>query len=360
MQFWSAFSVIGVISYFSQFFIPIRYRQVVPIAFSVWLIFISGFRYMIGFDYEGYIDLFYNVNIGDIYPEISFILLSTFLRNLGFDYQAMFLVYAFFTIVFIYLGCRYWVNNTMLAMLLYALIPYYYWFSMNGIRQGLAISIVFWGTKYILNRNFTKYVAVVIIASFIHTSAIITIINYWIVFKRFTIQQHVLIVLASLFLFAINIIPDVFTGILTLISPDSIRYIMYVDALEESINIKMLLLNAIFWLIILLASNKLKDNKYNVFLNMVTLSFIIACLLSFSQTLSRTRTYYDIFIILGLAVLPNLFKDTRYRYSLVLLLILYSTAHFLFSLSNVPTLGSINSYYSASNIIYEFNFKLFQ
>lgn len=60
-----------------------------------------------------------------------------------------------------------------LSIMYYSLI--YYIMTFSGIRQWLAISIVFWASKYVFERKYIKYILYIILASLFHNTAIFSI-----------------------------------------------------------------------------------------------------------------------------------------------------------------------------------------
>ena len=90
MFFWSLLAAISVLygvlqNFFSKIFAKIGYKLILII-----LVVFSGFRYMIGNDYESYIKWFDIIDMDDIYPEYSFRLLVKILTENGFDFQMLF------------------------------------------------------------------------------------------------------------------------------------------------------------------------------------------------------------------------------------------------------------------------------
>lgn len=59
------------------------------------------------------------------------------------------------------------------AIFIYSLL--YYFLTYSGIRQMLAVSIVFWASKYMIEKRYVKYVLYVVVASLFHNSAVIAL-----------------------------------------------------------------------------------------------------------------------------------------------------------------------------------------
>ena len=130
-------------------------RIVIYILFMV-LCFIAGFRFEIGWDYESYMTMFYNTEIDDIYPEISFRLISVFFREWGFDFQIIFVIFSILTSFFLWVGLRYYLKDWMqmtIAIVIYSLMLEGYWMTLSQIRQFLAIAIFVFAVDLFLKGN---------------------------------------------------------------------------------------------------------------------------------------------------------------------------------------------------------------
>ena len=89
-----------------------------------------------------------------------------------------------------------------LAIALYVLTGYYT-FSMNGIRQYMAAGILILGAKYLFSEKksgFLKYLALVLIAWTIHSSALIMIPVYFIVRRRAWTPFTTVLLIGTVFL----------------------------------------------------------------------------------------------------------------------------------------------------------------
>ena len=151
------------------------------------LLFFALFRYEIGGDYGSYETMYFTVDIDDglPYPEYSFKLISHVLRSLGFDYQMLFIVYSLIFFLFFWKGLKYHASNycvVMGAIFIFAVESKFggYLWSMGGIRAFAAIAIVFFASRYAVERNALKFAFWIIIASLFHISAFISLIMYYI------------------------------------------------------------------------------------------------------------------------------------------------------------------------------------
>lgn len=153
-----------------------------PLSFNVAyfiIIFISIFRFDVGYDYPAYYNTFYPTSLFGGFEEIDIfepfsrqlIILS---RLLGSPYWIMAL-FGILTYFFVYITIKDWKYRG------YALLIYvcFLWLpSTDIIRQSLAISIILYAYKYVIQKKFIKYLIFVLLAIMFHTSALIGIAIY--------------------------------------------------------------------------------------------------------------------------------------------------------------------------------------
>lgn len=155
---------------------------------------------------------------------ITLCIVGMFRFDVGWDYPAYYnsvLEYSslekrkFELFNYLLIGCAYYLNSPFIVFGLYAGLTYYfilttlkqhsvdfklaflifffifYIFSFGAIRQALALSITFWGWRYIKSQCFFRYLLVCIVAMLFHSSAIIALLVYpayhWLNFKKIVI-----------------------------------------------------------------------------------------------------------------------------------------------------------------------------
>jgi hypothetical protein len=147
----------------------------------------EAFRYEVGIDYGTY-EKFYNIiiNAGSISSipewfkiEYSFIGLSFISRDLINSPQLIFITYAVLTNLFIFGGIYFYRKETSMSSMTYMYACLFYLTTMNVMRQMVAVSIIFFASKFILERSFFKYMLFVMLATIFHTSAIGGIVLYF-------------------------------------------------------------------------------------------------------------------------------------------------------------------------------------
>ncbi len=142
---------------------------------------ISGLRYNVGVDYATYYKMFTYLQNGFVYRddvEPLFAYISQLWVDIGAGHFVYFAFWAFLQVFFVYYGLK---NHQYLYPFIGLVIflgPYYLsW--MNGIRQSIVACVFVWACKFIINKEFIKYCAVIIICSFMHKSAIILLPIYF-------------------------------------------------------------------------------------------------------------------------------------------------------------------------------------
>lgn len=118
----------------------------------------------------------------------GFYLVTYIVARLFRDYHWGLFAYAFLVQLFVYLGfCRYkQLLNTEIwfGMLLYYLTLYN--FSLNLLRQSIAVAIIFFATSFIFERKYIRFFLLFIIAMTFHSSAImgICILAIYLLFRQ--------------------------------------------------------------------------------------------------------------------------------------------------------------------------------
>lgn len=143
------------------------------------LTFISTIRYGVGYDYFSYQEIFFDP---PDFIEWAFKLLIDVSRNI---YEDSFIFFVFLTSI-INQGVFFDAVCKNIAPDMYLLISYFYvttdtyFFYLNGIRQGIAVAITFWGFRFIENKKLIHFIITTIIASLFHGSALIVIFGYYV------------------------------------------------------------------------------------------------------------------------------------------------------------------------------------
>lgn len=325
---------------------------------SLW--FFTSFRYMIGWDYQAYVLMFYNSNIGDYYPEFSFNLMVTLLRNIGFEYQSVFLFYATLTLLFLWMGINKYTNNrveVLLIIVLYIFMPHLYWYSLSAIRQELAMAIFFWGSYFLFEDKTWKFFASVCFAAFWHYSALFLIVFYLLYKMEIKLIYHYIIIFIAIILGKMNIAVIFFKYFFDFIGKYQ-GYAMPLQFTDNSTGLGIVFFVFMYLICTILLNFSFPKNR--VLLNMSTLFMVSIWVLTFSDAIYRFSLYFIIFytLLVGKLISKLIYKRSFFVGYIFLFLFAFL---FLNHIAKVPVDGNgiLHPFLSANNITYKFNFELF-
>lgn len=332
------------------------------IKYGYWIIFlslflISGFRVVgTGTDttlYKLYfetIDL-YNYNTTWLDFEIGYYLLNEFVRLITDDYQYIFILAAFVT--------QYLINKTLkdyslsysLSIFLYITLFFYY-HSFNILRQYIAISLVFFSIKYIINKDLWKFLCIVLIASLFHRTALIMLPFYWI--SRWNISNLMYIIL-TLIAIIFSIATDKIVHLISLVIP---KFTFYVNYSQEGASVNSIILIISIVIIFSLIYRKrliLKDKSTTIYINLVYFALFFNILVKGNFVFSRIGEYFYIFILLLIPVcIKILNKYIRVILYLLIIPIMFLYHNYLMSSNNsgvVPYESNFNIIETSSSIL---------
>lgn len=150
--------------------------------------FVVGFRNGVGVDWKGYKDLFEDIsaNIPSYKVEFGYYIINKWVAMIGGSAEIMFFIVALISWFFIFKS----VPKILLPLTLFFLYAdeVFFW-SMNGVRQFVALSIFLYSIRFIINRTLIKYLFFIIIAILFHTSAVLLLPLYFIPFQKLYNQK---------------------------------------------------------------------------------------------------------------------------------------------------------------------------
>jgi transmembrane protein EpsG len=155
-------------------------------------ILLIGLRKNVGSDYHGYVQFFDNLNtnrqvffisfekqMSAIGFEPAYTLINYLVKKSGLGVEIVFLISAGISLCFFYFGITKYSKKPSLSFVLF-LIGGGYGFLVNGVRQGIAAAIFFYSCRYIIEKNFFRYLFFLIFAALFHFSALILVPVYFI------------------------------------------------------------------------------------------------------------------------------------------------------------------------------------
>jgi len=337
-------SLIAYISVFSvsalllSFGVKRSSKFIRSIAVLIPIVFV-GLRLNVGTDYVAYVymyDLFSAININEYIAltensiEIGYYLLIQLAQLLGGYSWVMFFLSSLITISVAYLAIkRLAPNNIPMVFFLYlmTILP----FTLNGIRQGIAMSIVFFALSYIISGKFKKFLLFILLAATFHTSALLLLPLYLlralVLNRRYdnTLTLTLSVVLAATVGIGLPVLVGFGSGIPLL--GDYLEY--------EGRQVGVGLLDVVFKLVPLIAvfctymAVVKKDKSAKVFATLILLEVATLGLGSISAVFIRVSYYLAIGGLVYLALIPSSFSSHRLRRLMKMIIVLYGIVFFV-------------------------------
>lgn len=320
-----------------------NHYKVNDIFICVFLIFISGFRFMVGIDYENYMNG-YNSPDKILYEPIWYVV-TYFLNYFGFSHQSFFLLTSFIIVSCTFYAARKFdISITIFVMFMFVITNLYIE-SMNLVRQYVAISIAFLAFIYRSRGDIFRYAFLIILAFLCHTTALICIPIFELVRFRYNITILLLLIVVSLVLG--ESISSYFINFISSHTDSSFVYSSYLTNktyLVISTGTYKYLLNIIALYYILRQNKILGSNVYPI-LNLFVISVCMYNIFLYFDVGIRLSKYFFYFIIL---LIPHSLKKCGHVYDYLIIVIL-SIGLLLFTLKDV---------YTDAYTPFRFNFKL--
>ncbi len=271
----------------------------------IFLTLICGLRENVGTDYSLYRYYYYNIEDNSRF-EIAFKSIIEFLNHLGISYNVFLLIISMLTIFLFYFAIKKY-SKKPAASIFYFITLGYYAYSFNIIRQMLAIAITLIGIKYIKEKNFLKYLIVILIASSFHLTALLMIPAYFLLNLKNNRRNNLLLLGICV------TIPFLYTRIFNFVVTNFEQYSMYAT-INDYTFIKPGLgtyivgfVNVILYIIMFLKRKKINDidEMNNNYFKLFSYSLVFTGL-SFANSVAVRGGYYlSIYLIF---LLPDLGK----------------------------------------------------
>ena len=149
------------------------------------LFLLAAFRDGIGYDYENYRRIFSLITIDKVPQGSSNVEWGFYLLNvISYSFTIVIFISALIAIPMkIKLICEY-SEDGLLSLIMY-FTSVFIMFDMGVIRQGIAITFMLFSVKYIINRDFKKFLLVILCGSLFHITILVTIPLYFLSYMEF-------------------------------------------------------------------------------------------------------------------------------------------------------------------------------
>lgn len=172
--------------------------------------FISGTRWCVGADYMAYRKQFSGTSDIHIYYENKEYLWYYFvsiINKLGLHFTIGLGITSFFQLYFIVKTLKEY-KYILIALPFILFANFFFWEMMNGMRQILVASIMFYASKYIYEKKYIKYYSLLVCCYFIHHSVIILAPLFFIPKSFHIADKRTLCLIIFLICFAIGRVPQ--------------------------------------------------------------------------------------------------------------------------------------------------------
>lgn len=350
---WLAY-VILLILFLSASFLKLKQGR---LAFSIFLIafltFLAGGRADYGVDYEEYRKIFESVPslseffspdvLTDIHGEYFFLFLCSVLKSMGLSFEEFSVVFAFLSVFITVYAFNKFGWSVSAAVLLY-FSHNYFLKEMGQIRNGLSSAILLMAFYYLKNFENKKYFLSVMLASFMHSAALVFFLAYFAIKRSFPFLFVLLV-----FAFVLGAVGwlDMVLGLVGQYLPSRLNDYIGTEyysniGLSNPQTVKQMIFCILFFLIFVeFSKNKKFSNDmavvsfgYAVKIYMASVFFLLI-FVEFDLLARRMASYFAIVEPVMLAQCLYLFAtigDRRRYFLLVAFIVLYASSSIFFNL----------------------------
>ena len=331
------FVYVGLIIFFVSSILFFRYKEnkeKYKLLFlwvsGVLFIILSSLRYKIGFDYSTYETLFYQIGNGTNKEnlEIGFLLLNKAVFFFRGDYRIfLFIVNTIMTVLVFWWIYRF---SKFPEISVFFYFAFQFWAcSMNLLRQSIALSIFLLSYQSLLERNFIKYIIIVLIAASFHQSILIMIPFYFLLYQNIT--KLYLIIISILFVLGYVFFDFIVYGIFDILFSD---YQKYIDTIYWNSNsISYIIFPCIYLLFVLYHAKKLINDceKNKILINSCIYGSFISFFITKHFILERFSLYFFIFSLILIPEIIFFDKKASKKNIVFLFSIILGLSYFSFS-----------------------------
>lgn len=293
-----------------------RDKKIVFIILLFSLVSISALRYNVGKDFFDYYNFYMNIdNLKSMNYEIGFYLINKVLHVIFKNPQFFFL---FTSLIINFFVCKSIMSSKgSKAMGLYIYIcGTFFFFSLNGVRQSIAIALFYYSLYFLKNNNFIKYFFINMIGALFHTSALVFLPLYFLLKKKINTKLKIIIILSTYFF---SFVASKY--IILLLS--STKYNFYLSKAGYftlgSFNISSII-NLILFLLYEFLITK-KDKEDIIYSNIHFFGIIVSIFLPILPLVNR---FFVSFKYIEVLSVPNLMEKIKYgRFAKIIVYSLY-------------------------------------
>ncbi len=276
------------------------------VALAGLLVLFVGLRYNTGADWNLYKQIF-NGTLSN--TEYGYLLLNkTFNTIFGNYYVLQFSA----TLFFVFSVCRLYKKEAPYPIAALTLLMCFMLFNilMAQIRQSISIGIIVLFSNYIFERKPIRFLLVIFVASFFHTSAITAIPLYFLYKNYGKALPVVLILVANIFYFYPESLKTIVLQIAPILPEDfSTKAVLYMESLfaqKVQFNTGLFYLSQLAIILLIVLFVKTNNNKTAFFVNSLAMFAIIKAFSSSVYILGRLESYYLVYGVVAFTYIWDL------------------------------------------------------
>lgn len=365
MLFWCVLSCVSFTISIIMLFCKDIYRKWIIYLYILYIGGISAFRYMIGTDYYQYCVIWqqwennWDFELFAGHEPVFDVILQS-LKATGFETQSLFFVYTLLTFAILYRAIKYFFKSNIeifFAWLCYAMCLDGFWFSMNGIRQALAMAIMLYVSRYVVEKKPINFIFGCLLASLCHYSSLLFVFMYFIPIEKVCIKKILIFMIVGAGIALSGIADKMIESIAVMLIGDNEvigKYLVYLGA--ESRVLVAPYYNALIILLYAILIKNNCDHKMIFILNMSAVYVFFFFVFNMGEFIRVRQGVVLYCILLNASLISILYK--RYKMHLALLIIIaMMCSNFAYRIYEYGNITSITP--SGSNIEYMTNFNLY-
>jgi GDPmannose 4,6-dehydratase len=244
--------------------------------------------------------------------------------EIGFDFNYFLLFLGVFSSICLFFIFKNNTNQVYLAVAVFMAKGFLYYF-FTAQRQILAMCICWLALKYALEKKGIRFLLLILIASTLHSSAIIFVFVYFISNLRINNQWTINILIGSIFIGVFKIGVIIGLVVSSYLPFGSEKVIDYLENEGSGINILNFfeMIPIMFFIIVTRTKMEASSRNFNLFFNLNLIFFVLTFAFYDFAIIARLKGYFVIGYILMIVSLVTQIKNKKTGYMLVVLILIY-------------------------------------
>ena len=269
---------------------------------------VSAIRLNVGNDYLNYVEFMHLVYYNAYVPtEAGFNALTYLIYALcGFEnYLLVFACFSFATVYFFMKGIYRQSEWFTMSFALFMLLGYYFQ-SLSTVRYYLALGMALYSIKYVISKDWPRFVFIVIVASLFHKSALVVLLLYGLAQLNWKRWMYLLLLTAGV---SCLFLSDIYLKIVVFLYPsyENTEYLSGGTSVANIVRCAAVLAFSLW----LYRDNIQNNRTYKFYFVCNVMALVLYVFGSFLPVISRIGYYLNVTQILFIPALLKCIKDDR-------------------------------------------------